>query len=263
MGKVNIFDFFPLWVIFLCILIFFLSSVWAGVRIVRRRQSYLGKEDSSIHTIVAANLALLAFILAFTFNLTTSRFDARKSFLLQEVNAIETAWLRTDLVRGTQGADIKALLEEYLRIRIVAAENPEKIKETISRSDAIQKEIWSIVTSLIHELPRTDPVDALFVDAINEMFDIQTSRITANFTYRIPTTIWIALFVLAMFSFFSVGYLLGMAKQTNWYIILMLSLAFTAIIMVIIDLDSGKGTIQLNQQPLYDLYDRLLIKSST
>ena len=229
----------------------------------RRRQSYLGKEDSSIHTIVAANLALLAFILAFTFNLATSRFDARKSFLLQEVNAIETAWLRTDLVRGTQGADIKALLEEYLRIRIVAAENPEKIKETISRSDAIQKEIWSIVTSLIHELPRTDPVDALFVDAINEMLDIQTNRIAANFSYRIPTTIWIALFVLAMFSFFSVGYLLGMAKQTNWYIILMLSLAFTAIIMVIIDLDSGKGTIQLNQQPLYDLYDRLLIKSST
>ena len=129
MSKVNIFDFFPLWVTFLCILIFFLSSVWAGVRIVRWRQNYLDKEDRSINTIVAANLALLAF----TFNLTTSRFDARKRFLLQEVNTIETAWLRTDLVRGTQGADIKALLEEYLRIRIVAAENPEKLKETISR----------------------------------------------------------------------------------------------------------------------------------
>ena len=142
--------------------------------------------------------------------------------------------------------------------RIVAAEHPEKLKRSISQSFTIQKEIWSIAASLIHEVPRTDPVDALFVDAINEMFDIQTKRITADFSYRIPTTIWIALFVLTMFSFFSVGYLFAKMKQTNWSVILVLSLAFTAIILVIIDLDSVNGTIQINQQPMYDLYDRLL-----
>ena len=67
----------------------------------RWRNNYLEKEDSTINTIVGANLALLAFIIAFTFSIATSRFDARKLYLLQEVNAIETAWLRSDLIRET------------------------------------------------------------------------------------------------------------------------------------------------------------------
>lgn len=257
MDNFHIFDFLPLWITFFCVIIFILSSAWLGVSIVHWRGNYMEKEDGSINTIVGANLALLAFILAFTFSLATSRFDARKLYFLQEVNAIETAWLRADLIAEPQGTEIKSLLEEYLSIRLVAAEDSKKLKNSISQSYTIQQEIWSVTTSLIHDVPRSDPVDALFVDAINEMFDIQTNRITANFSYRIPTMIWIALFVLTMLSFFSVGYIFGKLKQTNWFIILVLSLAFTAIILVIIDLDSVSGTIQINQQPLYDLYDRL------
>ena len=90
------------------------------------------------------------------------------------------------------------------------------------------------------------------------MFDNQTRRITVALTHRIPALIWAALFALIMFSMFTVGYLLGKMEKTNWYMILALSLAFSAVILVIVDLDSITGTIQINHQPTFDLYQRLL-----
>ena len=84
MDNFHIFDFLPLWITFFCVIIFILSSAWLGVSIVHWRGNYMEKEDGSINTIVGANLALLAFILAFTFSLATSRFDARKLYFLQE-----------------------------------------------------------------------------------------------------------------------------------------------------------------------------------
>ena len=57
---------------------------------------------------------------------------------------------------------------------------------------------------------------------------------------------------------FAVGYLIGKMEKPNWAMILALSLAFSAVILVIIDLDSVRGTIQLNHQPTFDLYQRLL-----
>jgi hypothetical protein len=57
---------------------------------------------------------------------------------------------------------------------------------------------------------------------------------------------------------FAVGYLFGKIEKTNWYLILALSLAFTAVILVIIDLASTRGTIQIDHQPTLNLYERLL-----
>jgi multisubunit Na+/H+ antiporter MnhC subunit len=73
-----------------------------------------------------------------------------------------------------------------------------------------------------------------------------------------PAMIWIALSILTVFSLFAIGYLVGRIEKTNWYMILALSLDFSAVILVIIDLDSERGTIQINHQPMINLYQRLL-----
>jgi hypothetical protein len=149
-------------------------------------------------------------------------------------------------------------LKEYVEIRLISAEDPGKLWEIIEPANIIEQKIWSIVTELTKEEPRDDAINALFVQAVNNMFDDQTKRVTVTTTYRIPTLIWVAVFFLFMISMFGVGYLFGKKKNTDWFMIIGLSLAFSAVILIIIDLDSSKGIIQINYQPLFDLYQRIL-----
>lgn len=260
MNDFHLFDMLPIWAIALFILTLILLSALSGVKFVQWRGNRVKEDDGHLNTVVGANLALLAFILAFTFGLSTTRFDARKLFLMEEVNAIETAWLRAALVGEPYKSSVRDLLKEYVGLRIVIAENPDKVREAIKRSSNIQKEIWKNVTSLIDQNPTPSPIHSLFVSSINEVFDSQTKRITVTLTYRIPAMIWATLFMLTIFSMFTVGYLFGKMEHINWYMILALSLAFTAVILVIIDLDSSYGTININHQPMYNLYQRISVK---
>ena len=259
MSEFYLFDFLPLWIIFFCLVLLILLSTWSGVAFVRsRKESIESAEFGHLNTVVGAMLGLLAFILAFSFNFTTSRFDARKAYLLQEINAIETTWLRAGLISEPQSSEVKDLLLEYVALRVETAKHPEKIEEVVGQSIVIQQKIWFQVTELSKNERRNDAFNALFVEAVNEMFDHQTKRLTVTLSYRIPTLIWVALFFLIMISMFAVGYLFGKKKERNWYIILALSMAFSIVVLIIIDLDSTSGIIQINYEPIFDLYQRLL-----
>ena len=259
MSSFHLFDLFPLWITFLFIVVLIILAVLIGIKVSQWRQKSIVEDNGPINTIVGANLALLAFILAFTFGLTTNRFDARKVYMLEEVNSIETTWLRADLVSNSKGPEIKELLKEYVRIRIEIAESRLTLGEFIPQSNSIQRKIWSIINEIVAEESRNDAINALLIKSVNEMFDNQTKRITVTLSHRIPGMIWVALFGLTMLSMFAVGYLFGKMEKPNWYMILALSLAFAAIILVIIDLDGIRGTIQLNHQPIINLYQRLLV----
>ncbi len=260
MSNFHIFDFLPLWATFFCIVGLILFTTWSGVVFIRSRKES-EKESAELghlNAVVAAVLGLVALILAFTFNITLNRFDARKNYLLQEVNAMETSWLRAGLINEPHSAEVKNLLLEFVKLRVVTAKQPENIQEVIAQSNEIQKRIWRQVTELSKNEPRNDVFNALFIEAVNEMFDDQTKRLTVTLSYRIPTLIWIVFFLLILISMFAVGYVFGKNKETNWHIILVLSLALSIVTVTIIDLDSTSGIIQINYEPIFELYQKLL-----
>ncbi|MGZ5055454.1 MAG: hypothetical protein ACXWAT_11010 [Methylobacter sp.] len=68
----------------------------------------LGSGQAAIGLLDGAVFALLGLLLAFTFNGATSRFDHRKDLVMQEANAIGTAYLPSaGLIteRSTAGAE--------------------------------------------------------------------------------------------------------------------------------------------------------------
>jgi hypothetical protein len=101
----------------------------------------------------------------------------------------------------------------------------------------------------------------LIVDSLNEMFDLQTKRVTVGLYYRVPEEIWIALIAITILAMVQVGYLFGKAEQPNWFSIVALSLALSSVVVLIADLDrsgaGAKGMITMNQQPMLDLQERL------
>ena len=78
----------PLWSVFVLTFAICLGAVEAGAALARFavRWSKETEPEAPLGSLVGAVLGLLAFILAFTFGITASRFDARKQLVLEEAN---------------------------------------------------------------------------------------------------------------------------------------------------------------------------------
>jgi hypothetical protein len=231
--------------------------------VARRLARRLGaaEGDAPVGTVVGSVLGLLAFILAFTFGLTASRYDGRKTSLLDEVNAIETAYRRAELIPEPSRSDVRRLMREYVDLRVGLIEHPERAHASIARAEAIQDEIWAHATALGHAQLQNPPIVALFVNTLNTMFDLQTKRVTLTLHHRIPMPIWWALMGITAFAMLLVGYLFGLAKRVPWLPLLVFSSAFSIVLVLIADLDGSGGQkvgmVRLNQRPMLDLQQRM------
>ena len=261
MPRGPLLDWLPPWLIFVGTVALVLLSIDGGIFLARfRRKRSIQDQEMSVSAIVGATTALLAFLLAFTFGLAASRFDAKRVLLLDEINAIGTTFLRTGLIPEPHGAAVRALLTEYVDIRVELARHPENAEQLIRRSDELQELMWPHAEALAEADLRNSPIVSLFVDSLNQMFDMQTKRITVGDFYRMPLAMWIALFSLMVFSMLEVGYLLGLFDHANWLLVLMLSLALSTVILLIADLDrtgGGAGLIKVELQPMIDLQQRI------
>jgi len=202
---------------------------------------------------VAATLGLLAFMLAFTFGMAGARFDARKQLVLDEANAIGTAYLRAQLLPPPHSTEIQALLREYVDIRVAGATQKEKLAVALARSQELHRLLWSQAVTLSQK--SSNPmVVGLFIQSLNEVIDLHSKRITAGLRNRIPAIIWIVLYLLAIMAMIAMGYHSGLASPSRSIVVLILTMAFSAVIYLTIDLDNPReGLLHVSQQAMFDL----------
>ena len=258
MDSAQLLEAVPLWGIYAFSVAMVLLSIRCGIHIGRsRRKRVGGEQDSPIGAAVGATLGLLAFMLAFTFGMTASRFDARKQLLVNEVNAIETTFLRAGLIPEPHRTGVRTLLAQYADIRANVGRHPERIPQFIKESEELHGRLWPHAEALADADLKNPDIVSLFVDSLNEMIDLHTERVTVAF-YRIPTAIWIALWGVTILSMVAVGYHFGESGKGNWHLNLLISLTFSAVILLIADLDrTGKGAITVSQQPMINLQEKL------
>jgi hypothetical protein len=256
----------PLWGVFFLTTAIVLVSIWFGTFLGQRRRRKADREtESSLGTIIAAMLGLLAFLLAFTFGIAAELFQSKRQLLLNEVNAIGTTYLRADLLSEPHRSQIRKLLREYVDIRVnLAREGRQKLviklQEAISRSEVLQDQMWSHAVAAAGADQRS-VMGALFIASLNEMIDLQTSRLTV-FKYHIPPIIWYSLCFIAVVSMGTVGYQVGLSDKSIIRISIVLALTFSAVIFLIADLDrSTEGHLQVNQQPMFELQKQMQMPS--
>src|SRR5262245_43688418 len=80
-----------------------------GVAYTPRYEAF-GRQFEVIRT---ATFALSAFLIAFAFSGAGTRFVERLDIIVEEANALGTAWLRADLLPEPQRSELKATLKEY------------------------------------------------------------------------------------------------------------------------------------------------------
>jgi hypothetical protein len=137
-------DLLPIWGVFLATVVVVLLAVEGGFRLGQYRRRRSEQEDRlPVGEMVAATLALLAFMLAFTFGLAASRFDVRRGLVIDEANAIGTTYLRAGLLPEPHWSDVRSLPREYVDVRLEAVQ-PGKLNQSIGRSEELHTRLWAL-----------------------------------------------------------------------------------------------------------------------
>ncbi len=255
-------DKIPLWGVFFLTLLFIFLIICIGTIIglrISRRPDH--EKESPLGTIVGSSLALVGFMIAFSFGITAQVFQSRRQLLLDEVNAIGTTYLRAEMLTEPHGSEVRGLLREYVNARIDLSQesmyqNPEKIRQTISYCETLQDKMWAHAVEL-SKAERSSVIDGLFINSLNQMIDLQTSRITTA-CYRLPKIIWYAIFIITFISMFMVGYQTGLSGKSNLKGDLMLALMFSTVLFLMVDLDRAtEGYFRLSQKPMFELQQKL------
>ncbi|HWH71415.1 MAG TPA: hypothetical protein VNT26_18715 [Candidatus Sulfotelmatobacter sp.] len=254
-------DSLPLWGVFALtvglVLLAVATSFWLGGRSRRRSEA---AQKTPVGEMVAAMLGLLALLLAFTFSLAASRFDTRRSLVLDEANAIGTTWLRAGLLPEPQRTQVRQLLRQYLEVRLEGV-RPGQLQQALARSEALQGQLWAQAVAVGQKEPGSIMV-GLFITSLNELIDLHAKRIMFGVRTRIPASIWAALYLVALLSFGAMGYHVGLSGARKFFAILPLALTFAIVLLLIADLDrSQEGLFRVSQQALADLRSLMVEQS--
>jgi hypothetical protein len=258
----KVFHYLSLEILFFATIVGVFVAIEVGLRVGRwSRERKKHEADSPIGTLVGAMLGLLAFILAFTFGMAGSNYDARRMAVLKESNAIGTAYLRADFIPEPERTEIRDLLREYVGVRLEGTQLGE-IEVAVARSEKILDALWARVSTLADKNAGT-VLTGLFVQALNEVIDIHSERLMLGMHKRIPGIIWLTLYFVIFFSMLAVGYQSGIGGTRSVLGEIMLVLTFSAIIFLIADLDNpGKGLIQTSQQTMIELREKLNVENA-
>jgi len=223
-----------------------------------RRLKGLPSDDTKghINAIQASTLGILALLLAFTFSLSLQRFETRSDAVVDEANAIGTAYLRAQLLPRERRADVRRLLRDYVDLRVragtVATNEEDRLGELLGQATRIQDALWEHARRSA-EIEPNPVTSGLFIQALNEMID-SFGRRDAAINRHVPEVVLFLLLGTLLMTVAIVGFGAGVAGQRpSWVTFAMVAL-IVVLVLVILDLDRPRrGLIVVSEKGLLDL----------
>ena len=193
-----------------------------------------------VGAVEGAVFGLLGLLIAFTFSGASTRFDTRRQLIVEETNAIGTAYLRLDLLPAALQPALRDNFRRYLDSRIAIYRKLPDIaaaKEELAKSNVLQGEIWRQAIAAVRAEGAPPAAAVLLPPALNAMIDITTTR-TMITQLHPPTIVFIMLCGLALAAALLAGYGMAAGKGRNWFHMLGFALIMAVAIYVILDLDT-------------------------
>jgi AraC-like DNA-binding protein len=252
MEMTGLLDLFPLWTIFPISVAVALISVELGYRLAQSRQRRSQEEkEAPVGGMAGAALGLLAFMLAFTFGMASSRSEDRRQLMLSEANAIGTTYLRSKMLAEPVRTDAQNLIREYVDVRIEAVQTG-KLQPAIIKSEDLQNRLWAV--AVVQAAKEPNVITSLFIQSLNEVIDLHAARLMAAVRSRVPGVIWLVLYLLAVIAMLMMGYHAGLANSRRSIATIALVIGFSSVLYLIADLDRpGQGMLKVSQQSMIDV----------
>ena len=186
---------------------------------------------------------LLAFILAFAFGVSATRYQAMRDLAREDFEAIEDVFKTSQLLDEAKGEQVRDLVRKYHQIRTeaISSRKPKVLREGITRSEEINDELWSLTVAYSKDPETTVPRP--FVAAVQTMDETHSKRVYKALVTRHPLVIWITLLVLLLASSFMLGFNSGLHGRRSRLPSSLLLICFVAVIVMIVDLDRPFRTL--------------------
>ena len=242
----HFFDLVPIWMLLIGTILVMTLFIEFGFRLGQNAQAHAKKaQTSQVRAIMGAGLGLLAFMLAFTFSTAQSHFEARVQGLAEEARIARNAFMQADLLTEPARTQAKQLLRDYVQLRSTIGKLPEgdvseTLAETLRVSEQIQHDLWLLTTENSNQFS-VDTVDKdhnePLIASVIALTDIHYTRLHSAVMNRIPLTIWMTLYLMAVLSMIIMGYQAGLTDRRSPVATVTLAVAFSAVIILITDLD--------------------------
>jgi|SRR5688572_21788590 hypothetical protein len=238
----------------------FVAALETGYRLGKRRQVKTDEPDKThANALHGATLGLLALLLGFSFAMAVSRYENRKTLMVDQANAIGTAALRGSLLAQPHADRTAALFRDYVDSRFLynaSVRGSQGIDEAEARASKIETELWNISRILLTEDPRAQPA-SLFTQALNEMFDIREKRRFA-LDDRVPGSVIFLLFAISAVAMALVAYSCGLSGRRRGIANFTFASLIALVLVIILDIDAPRvGFVKVSQGSLIRLQQSL------
>ncbi len=243
-----------LMLIFISVVLSLFAAILACLEIGWRiRSAGLAKEtpnsDAGLNALDGAVFGLMGLLIAFTFSGAATRFEARKSLIVQETNDIGTAYLRLDMLPADAQPELRQDFRNYVDARLefyaVLSGDLNAARAVYTKGTALQQKIWSEAVAATSR-QSSAAVTSLVLGSLNSMIDDTTTRLMALETHP-PAEIYMALGALVMASSLLAGFAMAKSGSRNWTHMLIFAAAVAFAVYLILVLDYPRlGLIRID-----------------
>lgn len=248
------------------LLVSMVFAIEVGYRIGRRTQALASEPSKAqINTIQASLLGILALLLGFTFSLSLQRFDSRSEAVVDEANAIGTAYLRAQLLPLSVRSKVQQSLREYLDLRLragaVTLDNAAEREQFLVKANQTLDSVWRYALQAAKEDER--PVTSgLFIQSLNALIDSYGKR-DAELDRHVPEVVLFLLYFAFLMTGVIVGYASGIAGHRASLVTYIMVALIVLLVFIIIDLDRPRrGLIEVSHKSLIDLQAAIVADQS-
>lgn len=156
---------------------------------------------SGLSVTEGAVLTLMGLLVAFTFSSASQRYDQRRALIIEETNAISTAYLRLDMLQPTDRLLLKKDFLSYISSRLAiyqAIPDFEAVAAELKKSKEIQARLWQDAISACKNT-KVLSTSMLILPSVNIMLDIANTR-TAYTQFHPHYLIFTLLILVALLS---------------------------------------------------------------
>src|SRR5215472_3854495 len=192
-----------------------------GLRYLKRQKGNM----AGLATIESAVFALIGLLLAFTISGALARFDERRQLVVQEANALGTAYDRLGLFDDPVGRDLRSKLKGYTLARIELYRMPHDFSPWDAREEiwpraqldtiaALKAGVWNAAVAACPDA-NFRPACGPALIALNSAFEVARLRLAAAEKHP-PPIVYIMLFGLGLGGSLLAGFGMGAAAARSW-----------------------------------------------
>jgi hypothetical protein len=203
-------------------------------------------------------------LLGFNFAMATSRFEARKTLIQDEVTVIGSTYLRAKLLPSDLRGKMSAMLKDYVsaRIEFMRAGTDEKLLEAASESSRmIEDQLWNLAAAAEAQGEATAAMN-LVIQSLTDVYNVNEKR-RAEQDDHVPATVINLLFVVAIGALGFIAYSYGLGHRRRHGSTAIFAILIAMVFTITLDLDQPRsGFIRVGEESMLRLQEDLNRMSS-